>query len=107
MKKPLKVLILEDERLTARSLALDIMDLGAKVINQVVKSEDAVGIALEQKPDLIIMDVRLTGGLDGIEVSEEIHKKRKFQLCSSVVMRPNISKSVLKKSTRLHLLKNL
>jgi len=57
MKKPLKVLILEDERLTARSLSLDITDLGAEVVSPVVKNEDLVDMALKQKPDLILMDV--------------------------------------------------
>ncbi|NQT26752.1 response regulator [candidate division KSB1 bacterium] len=80
MKKPLKVLIVEDERLTAKSLQLDLEDLGAEVLELVARGEDAVVVALREHPDLILMDIRLAGGLDGVEAAEEILKKEKIPI---------------------------
>jgi len=39
----------------------------------VAKGEDAVRIALDEKPSLILMDIRLAGEMDGIEAAEKIH----------------------------------
>lgn len=75
-----KVLIVEDERLVARSLKLDLEDLGIVVLEPVSKGEDAVQIALDEQPDLIFMDIRLAGGKDGIETAEEIGKSKKIPI---------------------------
>lgn len=80
MKESVKVLIVEDERLTAKSLKLDLEDLGADVLEPVAKGEDSVLIALRENPDLILMDIRLAGGLDGIEAAEEIVKKKRIPI---------------------------
>ncbi len=80
MFRILKVLIVEDEFLTARSLKLDLEDLGMNVLEPVAKGEEAVVIALEQSPDLILMDIRLAGGLDGIETAEQIVLKKRIPI---------------------------
>lgn len=80
MVKRLTVLIVEDECLTARSLKFDLEDLGIKVLDPVVKGEDAVDIALERNPDLIFMDIRLAGGLDGIKAAEQIVLKKRIPI---------------------------
>lgn len=80
MTYPLKVLIVEDERLTAKCLKLDLEDLGADALEPVAKGEDAIDIANEMNPDLILMDIRLSGGLDGIEAAEEIMQKKRIPI---------------------------
>ena len=80
MKKPLKVLIVEDERLTAKSLMYDINDLDAEALGPVARGEDAVVVALREHPDLILMDIRLAGGLDGIEAAEKILIEKKIPI---------------------------
>jgi len=56
-------------------LKLDVEDLGVDVLEPVIKGKDAVEIALSEHPDLILMDIRLAGELDGIEAAEKIHSK--------------------------------
>jgi len=80
IKKQKKILIVEDERLTAKSLMYDLIDLGYNALDPVAKGEDAVDIALEKDPDLILMDIRLAGGLDGIEAAEQILEKKKIPI---------------------------
>ncbi len=76
----MRVLIVEDEILTAMSLRLDIEDLGAETLEPVTKGEDAVEIALQENPDLILMDIRLAGVMDGIEAAEKILKIKKISI---------------------------
>lgn len=80
MGKQPTVLIVEDEYLTARSLKLDLEDLGATPLDPVSRGEDAVDVALKANPDLILMDIQLAGGLDGIEAAERILKKKRIPI---------------------------
>ena len=80
MQDKFKVLIVEDEFLTAISLKMDLEELGLDVLNPVAKGEDSVPVAIQENPNLILMDIRLAGGLDGIEAAEEIHLKRKIPI---------------------------
>lgn len=49
--------------------------LGHEVIGKVTTGEEAVVLAAEHHPDLILMDIRLQGKIDGIEAMERIKKK--------------------------------
>ena len=72
MKENFKVLIVEDEALTARSLQMDLEDYGVDALPPVAKGEEAVEAAFVNSPDLILMDVRLAGMMDGIEAAQQI-----------------------------------
>ena len=80
MTKKLKVLVVEDERLTARCLCEDLIDLGVDVLLPVAKGEEAVDVALREFPDLILMDIRLAGAMNGIEAAKKIHEKKKIPI---------------------------
>lgn len=80
MNNNFKVLIVEDEILTAMCLKLDVEDLGAEVLDPVIKGKDAVEVAIQERPDLILMDIRLAGELDGIAAAEKIHEKEKIPI---------------------------
>jgi DNA-binding NarL/FixJ family response regulator len=67
------VLIVEDERLTALDLKRRVQSYGYDVIGQVgVTAGEGVELALIHQPDLVLMDVRLKGGPDGIDAAEVI-----------------------------------
>lgn len=80
MDNRFKVLIVEDEILTATCLKLDIEDLGTEVLDPVIKGKDAVEVAIHERPDLILMDIRLAGELDGIQAAEKIYEKEKIPI---------------------------
>lgn len=80
MKNETKVLIADDEAIIAMSLKIDLEAFGVKVLKPVAKGEDAVKIALKEKPSLILMDIRLAGEMDGIQAAERILNHQKTHI---------------------------
>ncbi len=75
MTLPLKILIVEDEMLIAANLALQLEGLGYVVCGTVPRGEEALVLAREHKPDLILMDIQLKGVLDGIQTVERLQRE--------------------------------
>ena len=69
-----QILIVEDERVVAKDLARSLLRLGYNVVARAATGEEADHLAQLWKPDLILMDVRLRGELDGIATAERIHE---------------------------------
>lgn len=67
-----RILIVEDERIVARDLAETLSALGYLVSNLATSGEDAVAKARAEIPELVLMDVRLPGAIDGIEAARQI-----------------------------------
>ncbi len=66
------IMIVEDEALVALSLQKKLEKLGYNVPNVVYTGEDAI-LSAEQNPlDLILMDIKLAGTMDGIAAAEQI-----------------------------------
>jgi PAS domain S-box-containing protein len=73
-KKP-RIMIVEDEGITAMQLKSCLTDLNYEVVSIAAKGEDAVNIALSSvSPDLILMDIRLAGEMTGIKAAESIRE---------------------------------
>jgi PAS domain S-box-containing protein len=70
-----RVLVVEDETIVAMDLAATLRRLGYTVAAVVASGEAAVEIAPEVKPDVVLMDVRLQGAMDGIEAARLIHER--------------------------------
>ena len=66
------ILIVEDEAIVALDLSLQLADLGYAVAGVAASGEQAIALVATQVPDLILMDVRLQGQLDGIETAQQI-----------------------------------
>ena len=66
------ILIVEDEAVTGMGLKKSLTDMGYVVIDIVPTGEQAVEVAIEQKPNLVLMDIQLAGKMDGIEAAENI-----------------------------------
>lgn len=73
--RPTKVLVAEDEALIRLDLVELLTDEGFEVIGQAADGEEAVKLARELEPDLIIMDVKMPK-LDGITAAETIAEER-------------------------------
>lgn len=71
------VLIVEDEALVAMEIQECIEHLGHKVSGIADTGEQAVKLALSLKPDLIILDIRLKGRMNGIEAASIIQESAK------------------------------
>lgn len=70
MKK--KILIVEDDTLTAFWIKTVLLELGYDAYDPVDSGEIAVETAIAVKPDFIFMDIWLSGSMNGIEAAAEI-----------------------------------
>lgn len=68
-----KVLVVEDERIVAWALQRVLEGTGYSVVGCSDTGEDALRMAQEQQPDVVLMDVQLRGRMDGIAAAEAIH----------------------------------
>ncbi|MCJ2044054.1 response regulator [Methylobacterium sp. J-078] len=69
MREPLRILIVEDEALILMQLEMLFEDAGHEVVGTAVSQDEAVALAVETKPDIAFVDVRLKGGSSGIEAA--------------------------------------
>src|SRR5262245_25038560 len=69
-----RVLIVEDEALIAEELRQRLSRCGMHVVAAVYSSDAAIEHALRDRPDAILMDVRLKGAPDGIETARRIRE---------------------------------
>ncbi len=70
-----KILIVEDELIIAANLAMQIESFGYQVVETIPRAEEVLPFLKETTPDIILLDINLKGGLDGIELAQIIKKK--------------------------------
>ncbi|MEH2237941.1 hybrid sensor histidine kinase/response regulator [Nostoc sp.] len=71
-KETVRVLVVEDEYILAINLQENLESLGYVVVDIADSAEAAIEKATELRPNLILMDIRLRGEMDGIQASEQI-----------------------------------
>jgi CheY-like chemotaxis protein len=72
--KSRRLLIVEDEIILAMGLRTRLTDLGYSVVSIADTGAAAITAAEQHQPDLILMDIRLYGGMDGIAAALEIRR---------------------------------
>jgi CheY-like chemotaxis protein len=70
-----RILVVEDEIIIAMEIEYILKKLGYAVTSIVNNGDDAIKSAGEEKPDLILMDIRIQGDKDGIETARIIRQK--------------------------------
>jgi CheY-like chemotaxis protein len=75
MKPKVRILIAEDEAISALSMQRALTRSGYKVCELVSTGEEAVERVKQKKPDLVIMDVVLNGSVNGVEAAMEIRSR--------------------------------
>jgi CheY-like chemotaxis protein len=79
MKKA-RILVVEDDRIIARSLRLILEQLGYEVTALASTGQAAIHEAEETKPDLILMDIVLDGEMDGIDGARVIRSNQSIPI---------------------------
>jgi signal transduction histidine kinase len=64
-----RILVVEDERIVARDLASALTELGYCVPETVSTGEEAIARVADLQPDLVLMDIRLPGAIDGVRAA--------------------------------------
>lgn len=80
MYSNLKVLLVEDEALTAMYMQKELKREGFTITRTVSTGENAISTALLEKPDLILMDILLGGDIDGIEAASTIQSSNEIPI---------------------------
>lgn len=75
-----RILIVEDDPLMGKDISLKLQHFGYEVVAVVVSSEQAMAVARDSQPDLILMDILLEGGVDGIETAEWIRQRYRIPI---------------------------
>src|SRR6266487_4840327 len=70
-----RALIVEDEILIAEELKERLSRLGFSVIAAVDSADEGIAIATRERPDLVLMDIRLKGEKDGVQAAKEIRQQ--------------------------------
>ena len=70
-----RILIVEDEAIIAMEIENQLQSLGYEVTSIVDTGEKAIKKAEADKPDLMLMDIRIKGEMDGIDTAEVIRNK--------------------------------
>lgn len=64
-----RILVVEDESIVATDLERSLRQLGYDVLTTAASCEEAMLVASQQQPDLVLMDIRIRGDRDGIETA--------------------------------------
>ena len=67
-----KILVVEDEGLIALDIENHLLELGYQVTGIAETGTGAIQLALDSEPNLVLMDIRLKGNMDGIEAAAKI-----------------------------------
>jgi len=70
-----RLLVVEDERIVAIDLRGALEELGYTVVGTASSSDEALRTAEERRPDLVLMDIRISGASDGIQTARELRSR--------------------------------
>lgn len=70
-----RILIVEDEKIIGLDIKHTLERIGYEVATIVKSGEAAIDLTGELKPDLVLMDIMLSGGISGIDAAEAIRRK--------------------------------
>jgi two-component system, response regulator PdtaR len=75
----MRILIVEDEALVALYLEALVVDFGHHVCAVAASASEAIKEAATHVPDVILMDIRLAGGTNGIDAAREIYSRQRLR----------------------------
>ncbi len=70
-----RILIVEDEWFIAIESEAILTAGGYRVVGTAASADEAVTLAERERPDLVLMDIRLRGTRDGVDAALEIHRR--------------------------------
>jgi CheY-like chemotaxis protein len=73
--RPLRILIVDDDPAVSATLEEMITEAGAESVGVITSALAAIGAAAVISPDVVLMDVRLPGAMDGVEAASVIRAR--------------------------------
>ena len=75
-----RILIVEDEQIIAADLRNKLQRMGHEVVGMAINGSEAISLAEEHRPDLVLMDVQLEGVMSGTEAAKVIQAQTGAQI---------------------------
>jgi len=72
---PARILVVEDDRIVAMDIESQLTRIGHTVVALTARGEDVMQLAIDTRPDLVLMDIRLDGSVDGIDAAQAIRER--------------------------------
>jgi len=73
-----RIMLVEDEKVVAADIQACVEGLGYEVVGSAATGTDALRQAVNTMPDLVLMDIKLKGVLDGIDVAAALYDQLKI-----------------------------
>lgn len=73
--QPLRILIIEDEQIVAGGLQEVLNGFGYDAYAVASSGTEALAIARDKRPDIVLMDTRINGEIDGIETAAQLRRE--------------------------------
>lgn len=70
-----RVLIVEDELIVADDLEWKLSQIGYEVVGMATSGDEALTLAIQKRPEIVLMDIQLQGTLSGIETAQLIQQR--------------------------------
>lgn len=80
MQKSINILIVEDNMIIGAKVSMLLESLGYHVAGLIPRAEDALKFLEESTPDILLLDVKLKGEMDGIQLAEAVHEKQNIPI---------------------------
>jgi two-component system, response regulator PdtaR len=72
-KRPLRVIVVEDEAIIAISLQMILEELGAEVVAIAASADEALQLAEQHRPDCATVDISIKGDRDGVAAATDLY----------------------------------
>jgi PAS domain S-box-containing protein len=72
---PSRILVVEDEAIVSMEIEERLTAMGYRMAGTTASGEQALELARQERPDLVLMDIRLQGIMDGITVAEDLRQQ--------------------------------
>jgi len=82
----MKKILIVDDQLEVRDLVEVTMRVGDYQILKAKSGEEAIEIVKAEKPDLIIMDIMMPGGMDGLEAARILKNDPETKDCKIIML---------------------
>lgn len=87
-----KILVVDDQPMLREFIEVVIREEGRKIL-QAESGERALEIARSEKPDLILMDIMMPGGMDGLEATRLLKSDPLTRDCAIVAVTAKVQKA--------------
>lgn len=71
---PATIMIVEDEAIVAMDLSSQLQEMGYQICGTADNGEDAIAMARQHKPQLVLMDIVIKGDMDGVDSARHISR---------------------------------